>query len=102
MKYKWMNGADVEIMVYTGILVTRKYLDSQKISDDNTALIANFNMFLWNRLIKDVFCHINYIRMIYKQLSLWINCSKFQTKILWLPVVAKQFSISILAKYKSY
>ena len=38
--------SDMEIMVYHGILVTRKYLNSQKISDAITVFIANFDIFL--------------------------------------------------------
>ena len=32
------RGPNVEIMFYTGILVTRKYLNSQKISDEITGV----------------------------------------------------------------
>ena len=47
---------DVEIMVYPNILVNRKYLNSQKIYDEITVVIAIINKFSRNHIstkIKD-------------------------------------------------
>ena len=38
--HEWPQRADVEIMVYLGILDTRKYFGSQKISTNITAILS--------------------------------------------------------------
>ena len=61
LRHDWIGGgaleADVQIMVYLGILVTRKFFNWQKISKIFTALCQNWTSFPW---ISSLSCRIFY------------------------------------------